>query len=567
MHNNEELQKLRHSAAHLVAHAITELYPDTQLTIGPATATGFFYDILPKENLKEADIASIEQRMQEIVKRNLPLSHSDMEKSKAKELYKNNPFKLELIDGIESDTVGIAQQGEFYDLCRGGHVASTGLLKYVKLTGLSGSYWRADKNGQALQRISGVVFFTENDLKAYEQKLEDAQKYDHRRLGKQLDLFSFHDEGIGFPFFHPKGKTIINGLKNYMRKRLTQANYSEIETPSLLNDELWRNSGHYAFYKDNMYFSVIDEKSYALKPMNCPGAILVFKERPRSYRELPLRLNEFGKVHRHELSGVLHGLFRVRSFTIDDTHIICTVEQIQDEILANIKILMETMHKFGFDNVSIGLSTKPANAMGDEATWEKATNGLISALKAAKLDYKLQEGEGAFYGPKLEFVIKDSMEREWQCGTIQIDFFQPENFDLNYVSSGGTLKRPVIIHQAMYGSLERFLGILLEHHKGLLPFWISPVQIKVLTITDEQKEYAQDITNMLKMHGVRVELDNSSSPLSAQIKDAQTEKIPWMIVIGKKEMEANTITLRYHNGKQELNVTHEQLLEKIKAAL
>lgn len=565
--HQEELARLRHSAAHLTAHAISELFPETQLTIGPATEEGFFYDMLPTRNFKEEDLPAIEQRMREIAHRNLPLTHKEISKEEARKIFKDNRFKLELIEGIPGDTVGLSSQGDFHDLCRGGHVARTGDIKHFKLSGISGSYWRADREGTALQRISGTAFLSEKEFADNEQRILDAQMYDHRRLGKQLDYFSFHDEGPGFPFFHHKGKLIMNLLTQYMRSILRKAHYQEIETPFMLSDELWRRSGHYQFYQDKMYFSCIDEKSFAIKPMNCPGSILIYKERPRSYRELPLRLNEFGRVHRHELSGVLHGLFRVRAFTIDDTHIYCTADQIEKEILTNLNIITSVMKKFGFEDLKIGVSTKPDKAMGDDLLWEKATNGLISALTAAGLAYTIQEGEGAFYGPKIEIKMHDSMNREWQCGTIQIDFFQPENFDLTYVASDGTFKRPVIIHQAMYGSLERFFGILLEHYKGHLPFWLSPVQIRLLTVSDEQKPYARELLQSLEQQGLRAELDDSSDTLASQIKSAQLAKIPWMLVLGKKEAADRTVTLRHHDGKQEQGLTQEQLLTKAQTLL
>ena len=567
MKKSEELKVLRHSAAHLLAHAVSELYPDTQLTIGPATETGFFYDCLPVKNFKEVDLSILEKRMQEISERNLPLEHKQISKEKARELYKGNPFKTEMINNLEGDTVGLATQGDFYDLCRGGHVNSTSDIKHFKLTGISGSYWRADRDGTALQRITGTAFLSKKEMKEQESKEQEAEKYDHRRLGKQLELFSFHDEGVGFPFFHPKGKVIINQLRDSMRKRLKKADYQEIETPMMLSDELWKRSGHYDFYKDNMYFSNIDEKNYAIKPMNCPGSILIYKDRPRSYRELPLRLHEFGKVHRHELSGVLHGLFRVRSFTIDDTHIYCTLNQIESEILKSLGLLMETIKSCGFETISIGLSTKPEKAMGDDKTWDKAIEALKTALKNADVEYEINEGDGAFYGPKIDFTVEDSMGRKWQCGTIQLDFFQPENFDLSYVSSEGTPKRPVMIHQGFYGSFERFLGVLLEHHKGHLPFWLSPVQAKILTITDDQKPYAQKLLTFLSEHDIRTEMNTSSDPLSAQIKEAQLKKTPWMLVIGKKEQAANTVTLRKSDGKQEFGLSWEKLLEKAQQLL
>jgi threonyl-tRNA synthetase len=564
MDNNysDAIMTLRHSAAHLLAHAVKELYPETILTIGPATKEGFFYDLLPKQNFKEEDLVPIAERMQELAAKNIPLTHRQIPKEEARKLYANNPFKLELINDIPGDNVGLAEQGDFYDLCRGGHVAHTGLLKNFKLCTISGSYWRADRENQPLQRIAGVVFATADDLKAYEQRIEEAQKYDHRRLGKQLDMFSFHDEGPGFPFFHANGKTVVKILADDIRKELTKLDYQEIETPIMLNVELWKQSGHYDHYKENMYFSEIEKQQYAIRPMNCPGSILVYKERPRSYRELPLRLAEFGHVHRNELSGVLHGLFRVRAFTQDDGHIYCAPESIEDEVFNTIELVNRTFAKFGFHEVKIYLSTKPKNAMGSDELWQKATDALKHALERAHVPYEIQEGEGAFYGPKIEFHIKDSMGRTWQCGTVQVDFNQPERFDLSYVTSAGTKERPVMIHRAIYGSMERFFGVLLEHFKGNLPFWLAPVQMKVLTITDEQKPYAQELYTALRAHGYRVVMDESSDPLAGKIKTAQLERVPWMLVLGAKEVAQNTITLRYRDGKQEFGLSLDQLLAK-----
>ncbi len=558
-----DIQALRHSAAHLLAHAVSELYPTTLLTIGPATEDGFFYDMLPEKNFKEDDLPLISARMQEIVQKNYPLEHKQISKEEARKIFANNRFKLELIDMIPGETVGLATQGNFYDLCKGGHIESTGMLKHVKLQAISGSYWRANKDGQALQRISGVAFFTQEELDAYQQHQLDLQLYDHRRLGKQLDLFSFHDEGVGFPFFHPKGKRVINALTAYMRKLQQENDYQEISTPTMLSDELWRRSGHYEFYHDKMYFSIIDDKSYAIKPMNCPGSILIYQTRPRSYRELPLKLAEYGHCHRHELSGVLHGLMRVRAFTQDDAHIYCAPEQLEHEIITIIKMVFKMLSKFDLHDISFAISTRPEKYMGSDALWETATKALTDALVQSHAKYTIKEGEGAFYGPKIEVVIQDSMGRKWQCGTIQVDFFQPENFDLSYVTPQGTKQRPVIIHQAIFGSLERFFAIILEHYKGNLPYWLAPVQIKILTITDAQKPFATELYNELKARGVRVELDISSDPLSGQIKNAQLEKVPWMLIIGKKEAEARTVTIRYLDGKQEPSVSLENLYTKI----
>jgi threonyl-tRNA synthetase len=563
MKNNQyDLATLRHSAAHLAAQAVTELFPGTKLTIGPATDDGFFYDILPERNLKEEDLAAIHARMQELADQKIPLVHTEVPKDEARKLYKDNPFKLEIIDQIPGDTAGIATQSSFFDLCRGGHVAHTGYLKHTILLGLSGSYWRGNRDGQALQRITGTAFFTAEDLQAYLQKKEDALKYDHRRIGKQLDLFSFHEEGVGFPFYHPKGAWIFNKLVSYMRELHQRYQYDEIRTPTMLSDELWRRSGHYAHYKDNMYFCTIDESSYAIKPMNCPGSILVYQSRPRSYRELPLKLAEFGHVHRHELSGVLHGLMRVRAFTQDDAHIYCTPEQIEAQVTLLIKIIAHIFKAFGFTNVRYAISTKPEKAMGSDELWDIATKALTSALTKAGLPFGVKEGDGAFYGPKIDVVLEDSMERSWQCSTVQLDFFQPQNFDLHYVAPSGEKQRPVIIHQAIYGSLERFMAILLEHHKGNLPFWLSPVQAHVMTITDKQQPYAQQVTSALKKAGIRAALITSNDPVQAHIKTAQEERIPWMIVIGPKEEAAQTVALRSREGKQEFGLTVAQLVER-----
>lgn len=559
--NHNDLQELRHSAAHLLAHALTTHFARTQLTIGPATEDGFFYDFLPERNIKEEDLALIEATMHQIAAQDLSITHEQMDKSEARILYANNPFKLELIDQIPGDTVGIARQGDFFDLCKGGHVHSTGQIKHFKLTGISGSYWRADRTSQALQRIHGVAFFSAEDLQNYETQKEHLMLYDHRRLGKNLDLFSFHQEGTGFPFFHPKGKLVLNELAHYMRSLLTQAGYQEVSTPMMLSDELWKQSGHYAHYKKNMYFCTIDETNYAIKPMNCPGCILIFKERPRSYRELPLRLAEFGLVHRHELSGVLHGLFRVRAFTIDDGHIFCTVEQLENEILNELKLTLFVLRQF-FSNIQVKLATRPSDAPGNDELWQKATDALKNALERANESYTINEGEGAFYGPKLEFHISDSMGRSWQCSTAQVDFFLPERFDLAYVTSSGSRMRPVIVHRAIYGSFERFFGILLEHFKGNLPFWLSPVQVRVLSVTDEQKPYGATIVSQLQKAGLRAEMSQCSDPLSGKIKACQLEKVPWMLIVGKKEVESQMVTLRTREGAQETGLNLETIIER-----
>jgi threonyl-tRNA synthetase len=563
MNSPQDLNILRHSAAHLLAHAVRDLFPKTQMTIGPATETGFFYDFLPEHNFKEEDLIKLEERMRELSAQNFIIEHTEITKEKARTIFAHNTFKLELIDGIPGDTVGLSSQGDFYDLCRGGHVASTGVIKYFKLDAISGSYWRADRNNQPLQRISGTAFFSQQELEDFLKRKEDLIQFDHRRLGKQLDLFSFHEEGPGFPFFHPKGRRVFNLLIDYMRTLQIKAGYQEISTPIVLNDKLWRQSGHYAHYKENMYFCFIDEQSYALKPMNCPGSTIVFGERPRSYRELPLRLSEFGLVHRHELSGVLHGLLRVRAFTQDDGHIYCTPEQIEQEVTNTITMAINVLKAFGFNEISLMLSTRPENSMGSEILWEQATSALKNALIANNVVYDIDEGGGAFYGPKIDFKVKDSMGRLWQLSTIQVDFFMPENFDLSYINSHGAKERPVMVHRAIYGSLERFFAIVLEHHKGHLPFFIAPVQVTVLTITHEQSAYAHELIQKLSTHDLRITIDDSSETISSKIKSAQCAKIPWMLVIGKKEVEQKTITLRKNNGSQEFGITLEQLITRI----
>ncbi len=562
MEHDKNLEILRHSTAHLLAQAVSELFPHTKLTIGPATSTGFFYDFQPEQNFKESDLPAISERMMELAEKNLAITHEEISKEQAREIYKNNPFKLELIENIPGDYVGFSRQGDFYDLCRGGHVASTGLLKNFQLTTISGSYWRADRTGTPLQRITGIAFPTAKELRLFLQKQEEAAKYDHRKIGKEMDLFSFHEEGPGFPFFHPKGKQILNRLQSVMRKIWHHNNYQEISTPAMLDEKLWQKSGHASYYKQNMYFCHIDERDFALKPMNCPGALMLYNEKPRSFREMPLKLAEFGHVHRHELSGVLHGLFRVRAFTQDDSHIFCTQEQLEDEIVKIVQIIDQLLSLFEFHEISYAVSTKPENAMGSDESWELATNGLINALKTMNKSFIIQEGEGAFYGPKIEVKIKDSMDRQWQCSTVQVDFTLPKNFDISYIASGGAKTQPVMLHQANFGSLERFFGILLEHTKGHIPFWLAPVQIKILPITDAQKEYADTIAQQLEVHNLRIEMDESSEPLSAKIKVAQLARIPWMIVLGEKEMAQNTLTLRYVSGKQEFGLTLDQIVAK-----
>lgn len=566
MDKSQRLHNLRHSAAHLLAQAILELYPTTLLTIGPATEEGFFYDVLPAKNFKEEDIAKIEERMHGLARKNYKIEGGQVPKNEARKLFVHNRFKLELIDGIPGETVGIYHQGPFFDLCKGGHVDSIGDIKFFKLMGISGSYWRADRNGQPLQRISGVAFETKEEMDAYFKRLEEAKNNDHRSLGKQLDLFSFHEEAPGAPFFHAKGLAIFNELINFSRQ-MQKNDYSEVKTPIILNESLWHRSGHYEHYKNNMFFTQTENVNYCIRPMNCPGAALLFKEKPRSYRELPLRLSEYGLVHRCELSGVLHGLLRVRAFTQDDAHIFCSLDQVESEVSNVLELADKIYSKFGFSKIVYALSTRPESFSGTEEMWQKAEAALHSSMKARGLAYKIQEGEGAFYGPKIEIKIEDTMGREWQCGTVQLDFNMPINFGLEYIKSDQEKATPVMVHRAIFGSIERFLGILLEHYKGHFPFWIAPVQIRILKITDAQQNYANTILEALQEANIRVELDHSSDQISAQIRRAQMDKIPWMVVLGKKEQEQNTITLRYVNGQQEFGISLEELLQKAKKSL
>lgn len=563
MENNQRLHNLRHSAAHLLCQAVLELFPKTIITIGPVTETGFFYDFLPEKNFKEEDLALIENKMHEIAGRNYPILGKQVSKDEARKLFKGNIFKLELIDQIADETVGIYSQGPFYDLCKGGHVSAVGEIKYFKLTSISGAYWRADRSGIALQRIAGIAFLTEQDMKDYFKKIEEAEQNDHRKIGKQLDLFTFNDAAVGFPIFLPKGWTVFNKLIEFERK-VQQGTYQEIRTPLIMNEDLWKTSGHYSHYRENMYYTKIDDVEHCIKPMNCPGGILAYKDKPHSYRELPIRMAELGFVHRHELSGVLHGLFRVRAFTQDDAHIYCTPEQLENEIWGVVTLALKTYKAFGFENVRMGVATRPEKSIGTDENWEKATNALKSALQKNGIDYFIKEGDGAFYGPKIDMMIQDAMGREWQCGTVQVDFFLPQNFDLKYIASDQSKQTPIMIHRVLYGSLERFMGILIEHYKGHFPFWMAPVQARILTITDQQMEYAKSIYSELLKNNIRVEIDESNDQISAKIRQAQLDKIPWMLVLGKKEVEAGTITLRHVDGKQEFGLKIDDLLNKAK---
>jgi len=566
MDKNERSHNLRHSAAHLLAHAITHLFPGTKTTIGPVTDVGFFYDFLPLRNFKDEDLPLIEAKMHEIANQGHKIIGKQVTREEALRLFAENQFKKELIEGITDETVGIFTQGDFFDLCKGGHVDTVSKIKYFKLTGISGSYWRADREGIALQRISGIAFETQEELDQYLKRQEELKMYDHRVLGTQLDLYSFHEEASGMPFYHAKGLTIFNGLINHLRNLQKKEGYKELKTPLILGEDLWRTSGHYDNFKNSMFFTSAEEVSYCVKPMNCPCHILVYKEKPHSYREFPLRLSEFGFVHRYELSGVMHGLFRVRAFTQDDAHVFCTPEQVQQEIINILDLTQRLYAPFNFTKVTYAVSTRPENYIGSVDLWDKATDALKDALTAHKIPFKIQEGEGAFYGPKIEIKIEDAMGREWQCGTVQVDFFMPNNFGLEYIDSDQSRKTPVMLHRALYGSLDRFIGVLTEHCKGHFPFWLTPVQARVLTISEKQMDYAKQIFERLQDADLRVELDESGDQISAQIRRAQVEKIPWMVVIGQKEVDNQTVTLRHVDGKQEFGLSIDSLLRKAEEA-
>jgi len=561
--SEEGLEVLRHSASHLLAQAVKRLYPGTKLGIGPAIKDGFYYDLDVPQQISEEALLKIEQEMRRIVKENLPITRKVLTKEEAKALFaeKEEIYKLELIEELPDSEVSIYEQGEFLDLCRGPHVPSTSHIKHFKLLSLAGAYWRGDEKNKMLTRIYGTAFGTKEELEAYITRMEEAKRRDHRKLGKELDLFSIQPEGPGFPFFHPKGMVIINKLVDFWRKEHEKRGYCEIRTPLILDRDLWIRSGHWDHYRENMYFTEIDERPFAIKPMNCPGGILVYKSRIRSYRDLPLRMAELGTVHRHERSGVLHGLMRVRCFTQDDAHLYVTPDQIKEEILG-IMDLVKYVYKdvFGF-NYRVELSTKPEKAMGDPLMWEKAEKALEEALETAGVEFKVNPGDGAFYGPKIDFHLEDCIGRTWQCGTIQLDFQMPEKFDITYVGPDGEHHRPVMLHRTVFGSLERFLGILIEHYAGAFPFWLAPVQVKILPVRGEYNGYASEVFDKLKEKGFRVELDQREEKLGKKIRDAQMEKIPYMLVIGSKEAQEQTVAVRERQAGDLGSMTLEELVK------
>ncbi|WP_407407149.1 threonine--tRNA ligase [Enterocloster sp.] len=542
----DELRAIRHTASHVLAQAVKRLYPETKLAIGPAIDDGFYYDFDREGGFTPEDLEKLEAEMKKIIKENIPLKPFVLPRDEAIKLMqeKGEPYKVELIEDLpEEETISFYQQGDFIDLCAGPHIMYTKGVKAFKLTSIAGAYWRGSEKNKMLTRIYGTAFANKEDLENYLTMLEEAKKRDHRKLGKELGLFMFTEEGPGFPFFLPKGMTLKNTLIDYWREIHLRENYQEVSTPVILSRKLWETSGHWDHYKDNMYTTVIDEEDYAIKPMNCPGGMLVYKSQPRSYRDLPLRVGELGLVHRHEKSGQLHGLMRVRCFTQDDAHIFMTQEQITEEIKNVTRLINEVYTLFGFEYF-VELSTRPEDSMGSDEDWELATNGLRNALEEMGLDYIVNEGDGAFYGPKIDFHLRDSIGRTWQCGTIQLDFQLPQRFEAEYVAEDGTKKRPIMIHRVCFGSIERFIGILIEHFAGKFPVWLAPVQVKVIPVSEKSMEYATGVYEKLRAAGIRTELDHKDEKVGYKIRQAQLEKVPFMLVLGEKEAAEGAITVR-----------------------
>ena len=555
----------RHTAAHILAQAVKRLYPDVVLAIGPAIENGFYYDFDKPEPFSADDLAKIETEMEKISKENLPLERFELPRADAIAYMQkqNEPYKVELIEDLPEDSIiSFYKQGDFVDLCAGPHVKSTGIVKNMKLMSLAGAYWRGSENNKMLQRIYGTAFEKKAELEEYIFRLEEAKKRDHRKLGRELDLFDIMDEGPGFPFFFPNGMVLRNRLEDFWRLQHAQRGYKEIKTPIILNRELWIRSGHWDHYQNNMYFTKIDDEDYAVKPMNCPGSILAYKRRIYSYRDLPERLAELGLVHRHELSGALHGLMRVRCFTQDDAHIFMTPAHIQTEILGVIDKFQHFYDTFGF-KYNVELSTRPEKSMGSDEQWEQATASLRAALDESCLPYKVNEGDGAFYGPKIDFHLEDAIGRTWQCGTIQLDFQMPERFDLTYVGADNEKHRPVMIHTVVFGSIERFIGILTEHCAGAFPLWVAPLQVKVLTITDRTNERAKEIVEILRGRGMRAEVDIRNEKVGFKIREAQMQKTPYMLVIGDKEIEEGVVAVRSRKEGDIGKMTLEELMDKL----
>ena len=564
---DDELPVIRHTASHVMAQAVQRLWPGTKLAIGPAIDDGFYYDFDKEGGFTPEDLEKIEAEMKKIIKENLKLETYTLPRDEAIEFLrsKGEDYKVQLVEDLPADApISFYKQGEFTDLCAGPHALYTKAVKAFKLLSLAGAYWRGDEHNKMLSRIYGTAFQSKEELEKYLNMLEEAKKRDHRKLGKELGLFAIMEEGPGFPFFLPKGMVLKNNLIDYWREIHTRENYQEISTPMILNQALWLRSGHWDHYKDNMYTTTIDDEIYCVKPMNCPGSILVYKTEPRSYRDLPLKLGELGVVHRHEKSGTLHGLFRVRCFTQDDSHIYMTPDQVEQEIEGVVRLIDEVYSKFGF-KYHVELSTRPEDSMGSDEDWEMATSALENALKAMNLDYVVNEGDGAFYGPKIDFHLEDCLGRTWQCGTIQLDFQMPQRFEIEYTGSDGEKHRPIMIHRVIFGSIERFIGILTEHYAGRFPVWLAPVQVRVLSVSEKSFDYASEVAAKLKESGIRMELDNSDNKIGYKIREAQLQKIPYMLVLGEKESDDGTIvTIRTREGQDLGSMSLDDFIAKVR---
>ena len=563
--SEEGIEIIRHSAAHILAQAVKRLYKNVKLAIGPTIKNGFYYDFDLDVSLTNDDLKKIEDEMNKIISKDLKFTRTEVSRKDALKLMseKNEYYKIELINDLdENEQISLYTQGDFTDLCRGPHIPSTRFIKAFKLTSVAGAYWRGDEKNEMLQRIYGVAFATKKELEKYEKLVEEAKRRDHRKLGRELKLFEIMDEGPGFPFFLPKGVTLKNILIDYWRKLHNEVGYVEIETPIMLNKDLWIRSGHWDHYKENMYTSMIDNKEFALKPMNCPGGMLVYKNETHSYRDLPLRVGELGRVHRHELSGALHGLMRVRAFTQDDAHIFMLPEQIKSEILGVVRLIDEVYGTLGF-KYNVELSTRPEDSMGSDEEWNMAENSLKEALNEGGLDYKINEGDGAFYGPKIDFHIEDSLGRSWQCGTIQLDFQLPQRFELEYIGKDGEKHRPIVIHRVIFGSIERFIGILIEHFAGKFPVWLAPVQVKVLPISDKFMDYSKEVLDKLRKAGIRCEMDARNEKTNYKIREARNERVPYMIIIGEKEKTRGDISLRSRKNGDEGSASLKDFIARV----
>ncbi|MFP7286841.1 threonine--tRNA ligase [Shouchella clausii] len=561
--SKEGIEVLRHSTAHLLAHALKRLYPGIHLGVGPVIGDGFFYDVELDQPITIGDLPQIEKMMKQIIKENMEITRKEVTREKAKQLFEHDPLKLELLEDIPQDeTVTVYEQGDFYDLCRGPHIPSTGKIKHFKLTKVSGAYWRGNSDNQMLQRIYGVAFATKDELQNYFSFLEEAEKRNHRKLGKELELFMFSEEAPGMPFYLANGQIIRNELESFLRNLQAKYDYKEVRTPIMMNQRLWEQSGHWDHYKENMYFTQVDEQQFALKPMNCPGHMLIFKNGLHSYRDLPIRMAEFGQVHRHEFSGALNGLLRVRTFCQDDAHIFVTPQQIEEEITLALKIIDHVYQVFGF-KYEIELSTRPDDFMGSEDLWNQAETALENVLQKLNYAYKVNEGDGAFYGPKIDIHIKDAIQRSHQCATVQLDFQLPEKFDLTYIDKQNEKMRPVVIHRAVFGSIDRFLGILIEHFAGAFPVWLAPVQVQIVPVSHVHLDYCLKIQSKLKQVGVRVNIDESDEKLGYKIRKAQMQKIPYTIVLGDNELKEETVTVRQYGKPETERVPFEYFKEKL----